>query len=134
MSAQQSINEIQQMLIKAGARKLMMDYDDGGNPVNISFMLEVKGVPLPIRLPARLQKVGLIIYDKAFNDLSPTQLLQVHTTGWANIRDWIEAQLALLQTEMVEIQEIFLPYIVQRGGKTVFEHMDSVGYLLPETT
>ena len=34
------------------------------------------------------------------------------------LKDWIEAQLALLHTGMVELEEIFLPYMLQ-GDQTL---------------
>jgi hypothetical protein len=38
--------------------------------------------------------------------------------------------MALLETEMVSLEEIFLPYLVDRTGKTLFERMERQGFLL----
>jgi hypothetical protein len=41
-------------------------------------------------------------------------------------------QMALLETEMVRLEEIFLPYFVDPTGKTFFEAVEERGFLLPE--
>jgi len=35
--------------------------------------------------------------------------------------DWVEAQMAILETDMVQFDEIFLPYMMNRSGMTYFQ-------------
>jgi hypothetical protein len=46
---------------------------------------------------------------------------------WRNLRDWTEAQMALTEVEMVEVQEVFLPYMVT-GGQTFYHQMVQHGF------
>jgi hypothetical protein len=39
--------------------------------------------------------------------------------------------MALLDIETVKLEEIFLPYIVNQEGKTLFEHFEETGFQLP---
>ena len=55
---------------------------------------------------------------------------QPYRTAWATIRDWVDSQMALLDWEMVKIEEIFLPYAVGREGKTYFEQFEQGKLLL----
>ena len=45
---------------------------------------------------------------------------QVYRTAWRIIKDWVEAQLALLETEMVHFEEVFMPYILS-GRDTLYQ-------------
>lgn len=41
--------------------------------------------------------------------------------AWRILRDWVMAQMAILETEMVAIDQIMLPYMVDDQGHTVYE-------------
>src|SRR5579872_916977 len=41
------------------------------------------------------------------------------------LRDWVDVQMALVELEVVQLQEVFLPYIVQKNGQTLFENISS---------
>jgi len=41
--------------------------------------------------------------------------------AWRIIKDWIEAQLAIVEAEMVEMAEVFLPYAVTKSNKTLYQ-------------
>jgi hypothetical protein len=44
------------------------------------------------------------------------------STAWRNIRDWVMAQLALYETEIVDLPQVFLPFATHGEGKTLYEH------------
>ena len=37
---------------------------------------------------------------------------QANRTAWRIIKEWILAQMALIDTEMVAVEEVFLPYML----------------------
>ncbi len=43
--------------------------------------------------------------------------------AWRIIKDWVAAQLAIVESGMVEIAEVFLPYQLVADDKTVFDVM-----------
>ena len=49
---------------------------------------------------------------------------QATRVAWRILKDWIEAQLALLDTGMVELEEIFLPYMLQ-GDQTLYQALQA---------
>ena len=54
-----------------------------------------------------------------------------YRVAWANIRDWVASQMALYETEMVDIPQIFLPFAVGNSGRTLYEHVQTnPGFLL----
>lgn len=46
------------------------------------------------------------------------------------MKDWVEAQMALLDIEMVRFEEIFLPYIETDTGQTVYERLEKQQFML----
>lgn len=120
---------IQKQLISHGANKIMYDYE-GGRASGLSFIIQSQVRMLPIKIPARVNKVEMVLYGT--NDLQDKYKEQAYRTAWRNIYDWISAQMALLETQMVQLEEIFLPYIIQKGGQTIFEKLENNQFLLPE--
>ena len=45
---------------------------------------------------------------------------QARRTAWRILKDWIQAQMALLETNMVEMEEIFPPYMLS-GEQTLYQ-------------
>lgn len=131
MPVDEIVINIQQILRRAGARRVMLDYDDQGDIESIGFYITTPKGEIPIKLPARVKQVALVMYGT--QDLSESKWSQAKRTGWKNIQDWIDSQAALLETEMVKLEEIFLPYLVTPQGETFFEAMESKGFLLPES-
>jgi hypothetical protein len=46
-------------------------------------------------------------------------------------KTWLEAQIALINLEQAKIEEVFLPYLILPGNKTLFETMERNQFLLP---
>jgi hypothetical protein len=46
----------------------------------------------------------------------------VRSVAWRILRDWVAAQLAIIESQMVDVEEVYLPYqIVASSGETVYE-------------
>ncbi len=57
--------------------------------------------------------------------------MQAVRTAWRIVKDWVEAQMALVETQMVTTRDVFLPYAVMRDGRTLSQHVQSdPGFLL----
>lgn len=116
---------IRKQLATHKAKRIMFDYDDDGRATSIQFSVEVGGNTLLFKLPARLENVEDLVrqsYKAAGRGISGEALRdQAYRTAWANIRDWVAAQMALIDSGMVRTEEVFLPYLVVAEGKTLFE-------------
>lgn len=53
----QSLGEIQGALAKNGTRKIMIDYDENGNPVGVTFGINTPQGSLGFLLPANIEGV-----------------------------------------------------------------------------
>lgn len=108
---------IQGCLVKHGAKKIVQDYDDNNRLVSLSFMINTPMGIRAIRLPANVDAVHKVLTRQKVK----CDRAQAERVAWRILKDWVEAQMAILESEMVQIDEIFLPYMVNNNGKTLFE-------------
>jgi len=54
----------------------------------------------------------------------------VYRVAWRNIRDGIMAQLALYETEIVDMPQVFFPFATAAKGQTLYEKMVDGKFLL----
>lgn len=111
-----SLGEIQSALAKAGANKIMVDYD-GGSPIAVTFSIStpagVRGFALPAPVEGTLRTFA--------NQKVKVDRRQAEMTAWRNVRDWVLAQMALVESCDVPTEEVFLPYMIDGKGRTLFE-------------
>jgi hypothetical protein len=55
---------------------------------------------------------------------------QALRVGWRIIKDWVEAQMAIVESELAGVAEVFLPYAVTKSGTTLYKHIETDGRLL----
>jgi hypothetical protein len=112
-----SLGEIQGALASHGARKIMVDYDGAGQPIGITFGIETPDGPRGFLLPANVAGVKAVFSRQKVR--APEG--QAERTAWRNVRDWIMAQMAIVEAGQVEIQEVFFPYLTDGRGNTVYQ-------------
>lgn len=113
-----TIGSIQGQLVKHGAKKIMQEYDDNQRISSLSFMVDTPAGPRGIRLPANVAAVQTVLENQKVK----CDYEQAERVAWRILKDWVEAQMAIIESEMVQMDEIFLPYmIVNNSGQTLFE-------------
>ncbi|NCB52260.1 MAG: hypothetical protein EOM54_10315 [Clostridia bacterium] len=116
ISANQSLGEIQGALAMGGATKIMVDYDSG-KPAAVSFALNgprgIQGFSLPAAVEGTLR---VFAKQKVKADRA-----QAEMTAWRNVRDWVLAQMALVESCDVPVDQVFLPYLADKQGRTLYE-------------
>lgn len=117
---------IEKCLVAHKAKHISFEYDNNGKIKTLVFALDISGKMVGFKLPANVEAVERIFKNEGYRYKED----QPYKTAWANIKDWLEAQMALIDTQQVKIEEVFLPYAVNREGKTYFEVMQDTGYQL----
>lgn len=112
-----SLGEIQGALASHGARKIMVEYDNAGFPIGVTFGIETPDGPRGFMLPANIPGVKAVFAKQKIK--APEG--QAERTAWRNIRDWIMAQMAIVEAGQVDIQEVFFPYLTDGHGQTVYQ-------------
>ena len=50
---------------------------------------------------------------------------QAERIAWRNVKDWIAAQIALVETEQATMDELFLPKLVDQNERTLYDAFQS---------
>ena len=132
IAAAKTTAEIQTNLAKHGAKAILTEYDDAGNAEALSFKIVTRQQgELGFRLPINTEAIQRILIkqnvDRRFREYD-----HAVKVAWRIVKDWVEAQMAILETEMVEMEQIFLPYMVTPDGKTLYSAMKDRGFYLEE--
>lgn len=129
IAAEKSIGEIQKCLVKHGATKIVTDYSEQ-LPSAVTFCLPLNGNMVAFVLPANYD--GVL---RAMNkDIKvPGRLCtkeQALRVSWRIVKDWVEAQMAIVEAQLADMAEVFLPYAITRQGTTVYQMMQQDSQLL----
>ena len=127
---------IQKILIEHGAREFTFELDGQGHYTALKFALLVHDRLLHVRMSANVDKVRKALMQRATTNVQVNQAMKsAYQVAWANVRDWLDVQMALVDINMVEIPQIFLPYaLMDETGQTFYEVMQEHHFALPETT
>ena len=126
---EQTSAEIELLLSRYELTRFMKDYQDG-EVIGCYFMLKIRGKDVPIKLPVRWQPIIAKAERGETKYIKPDDAQQAKRVAWRQVYRWIESQLALVDLEMVEIAEVFLPYMMINKKQTLFQHMAENGMKL----
>ena len=133
-----TLGEIVGKLASTGARSITTDYDPATRqPTAIEFAIATKAGDAFYRLPINSEAIWkTMVRDYNAGKKIPRRLVtkeQAARVGWRIIKDWLEAQIALIETEMVSFDEVMLPYaIADQAGRTVYQLWGERLLALPE--
>ena len=131
VDALKSVGEIQGILVGHGARSILINYAKDKTIESLSFIVETRHGEIPFRLPVNANAVLKVLEEQG----CPPRYAnypQAVRVAWRITKDWVRAQMALLETDMVKMEQVFLPYMVAKGNKTLYEAMEDKGFYLEE--
>lgn len=143
ISPERTVGEIQAVLARAGADAILMEYEDRSVKA-VSFKFKVGANVVPFRLPCRWEAIALTlrkrgkISDADWNTTSWQPAIKrrvaietkAKRVAWRQILRWIQAQLALVETDMVSLEEVFMPYVQISATQTLFDKISANGFQL----
>jgi hypothetical protein len=112
------------LLARHGATRISMDLADG-KPSALAFGIDTPNGMRFYVLPANPQGVYAAL-GKAYRERRIPQRYcdreQAERVAWRVLKDWLEAQLALIDAQVVAIDQVMLPYlIVDDSGLTLYQ-------------
>ena len=110
--AEQTAAEIMSVLVKKRATGLKWRMETANGPMGFS---------LPINTDAVFE---ILTRDQVMKTNPAAQMQQANRTAWRIIKEWILAQMALIETEMVTVEEVFLPYMLT-GKQTLYQALSN---------
>lgn len=129
IKADKTVMEIQEMLRKQRARTVLMEYSDQGILSSVSFTVDTPRGAIAFRLPANIRNTLMVLVCQNVPKWLQTNE-QAARVAWRIIKDWVAAQLALVETEMVSLDQVFLPYALVNGQETVYDRIVEGGLKL----
>lgn len=137
IAVEKTTAEISRLLAGAKAQAVLTEYDAEGVLVAISFRVAGPHGILSFRLPANVEKVlAMLGKDRKVPHKLKTRE-QASRVAWRIIKDWLAAQMALLESELVTLPQVFLPYVQDTEGVTLYEKLERGafnGLALPSPT
>jgi hypothetical protein len=120
VSTAKTVGEIIDILTAHGARAILQEYDDHGALTGLSF-----------RLPADWRAVLRVRERDRRVPRRFKQAEQARRVAWRILKDWIEAQIALIAVNLATMEQVFLPYAILADGRTVDERLRAQHFALP---
>jgi hypothetical protein len=118
-----TVGEIQKILSQNNVTHSSIK-NEGIFPVALSFTINYKGSPLNFLLPCNHEGVLRCFKKDRRVPNSSKNSDQALRTAWRIVKDWVEAQMAIIQSEQASIEQVFLPYlIVNPNGETLANKM-----------
>ena len=133
IAVEKTTGEIQGKLAQSGAQAVMTEYDSERVLCALSFRMLCSGIIVSFRLPAQIDRIYVLLQrdNKVPRKLKTRE--QAARVAWRIIKDWVEAQLAIVEAEQAEMVEVFLPYAQNPAtGKTLFEQLSNDQFAMLE--
>jgi hypothetical protein len=120
IEASKTVSQIEDILTQHGAKSILKNYTDTGLIESLTFLVNTPNGEAFIKLPVNPDAI-LIVMKKQRIPIRLQNKPQAIRVAWRIVKDWIEAQMAILETDMVKLDQIFLPYIEISQNKTVYQ-------------
>lgn len=127
--ADRTIGEMQTMLGKAGAAAVAITYQ-GGEPAGMRFTLATPSGLRAFALPVDIEAMQRLLHAqeskgqfKSSRKAAGTYSSPEHATrvAWRVVKDWLAAQLTIIEAQMATLDEVMLPYLIVEGERTLRE-------------
>lgn len=126
VKAEKTVQEIQTLLVKHGVERLMIEYADG-RPSGISFVAKTEWGEQGFRLPVNVDAMhALLKAEKRAGRLPSISVPQANDrahaerVAWRVVAEWLKAQMTLIASRMVSLDQVMLPYLVQGDGRMLY--------------
>ena len=133
VSPEESTKEISRVLSRYGARKILTEYDKDGFTSSISFIVRTAKGEIAFRIPIDIEATLRVLQKHRQEGRIRIKIDEerARKVAWRIMKDWVEAQVAIIETEMVKLEQVFLPYAIVSSGKTLYEAMEERLFELP---
>ena len=133
IEAGKTVSEVEYILMKHGANSILKNIAFDRTSESLSFNVDTICGSMTIKLPVNINPVLIVLTKekrKGNKSIKATKE-QAERVAWRIIKTWVEAQMALIDIDMVKMEQVFLPYaILGDSGQTVFERLESKQFML----
>lgn len=123
VAASKSLSEMQAMLVKHGATRIAVDYaDDAATGLTFSLPTPhgVRLFSLPVDVNAMEALLSVMKPSGGMGLAAFRSRAHAERVAWRVMKDWLAAQLALIQTQMATLDQVMLPYLHVDAERTLY--------------
>jgi hypothetical protein len=121
VASAKTVAQIQEILGGKGASHVSVDYANG-KATAVIFGLKIGANAIHFRLPCNVAGVSAALKKSSQRSAIWRDQQQCERIAWRIVKDWVEAQMALVEANQAEMGEVFLPYAIHSDGETFFQH------------
>jgi hypothetical protein len=121
VAVDKTMGECVSLLSRRGVRSISTLYDEDGKPEGLAFQMHTEYGPRHFELPVRVQGTFDAMQRDKTVPRSYVNQAQAERTAWRIAADWLEAQAALIDAGLTTQDEVMLPFMVDSGGRTVYD-------------
>lgn len=117
-----SMGEVIGALSRRGVASISTLFDDEGNPAGVGFTMKTEYGFRDFQLPVRTEGV---LKAMTRDGVPKSKLTHEHAAkvAWRIAKDWLEAQAALIDAGLADLDEVMMPYMISNTGQTAFQLM-----------
>lgn len=138
VAPEKTASEIEKILVAHSARNVIKEYDEITHELTgLYFTVKTPTGEICFRLPVRPSQVYDVLkkqlnwsnnryWGEELKRIEVKRRQQSARVAWRIMKSWIEAQMALLEAQQVQIEEVFFAYAILpgSGGKTLFQYVE----------
>ena len=122
ISAARSVAEITSSLVSKGATQVLTQYDSDGQPCGLQWVIDTDQGRCRYMLPVNCEGVyGALTQQGILKSSNEKRMKQAQWVAWRILKDWVEAQFAVMETHLLTMEQVFLPYMMISEGKTAYD-------------
>ena len=128
IAVDKTAGEIIALLSRHKAKALMIENDHLGNPSGIGFIIATPSGEREFRLPVNIPAIEKVLVRQASKGEIPRSGAtpeRARMIAWRINLEWVKVQMALIESEMVTLEQIFLPYMLVADGRTVYQMLET---------
>lgn len=134
--ASQTVGEIMTILTRIGAERVSVTYGKSGTPIGLEFAVMTQHGERAFALPSRIDAALVKLTERHARVRNRTHAARptyahAANVAWRIVKDWTEAQAALIELGLVRTEEVLLPYMLTSSGQTVFALVEQRQLALP---
>jgi hypothetical protein len=117
VDSMKTAGEIVNILGRKGALEVHQQFT-AGRIVGISFVFQVACEPVKFYLPVNVD--GVHAHMRKIKRSGATQREQAERVAWRIVKDWVEVQIALVESNQAEMGQVFMPYAMLANGQQMY--------------
>lgn len=125
ISVDRTVGEVTKLLARRGVASISTRYAPDGSASGLGFSLRTPHGERQFILPVNIDGMHALLQgDPKVRQRGPRFLTREHAecVAWRVVKDWVEAQVALIDAEMASLDQVMLPYLITTDdGRTLYD-------------